>query len=160
MKKLDLGQTVGILANIGVIAGIVFLALELRQNNELLAAQARSDRIGLRQADNALVLENPDLAVALAKSANGEVLTSHETILRNRYGDFVLINFQNTYSEMARGLLDEASIPIEAWTMNFGDGPWNQDNGRPNLSETWRLNRVTYDPGFVAWMEENVLDGD
>ena len=39
MKKIDLGQTIGILANVGVIAGIVFLAVELRQNNELLATQ-------------------------------------------------------------------------------------------------------------------------
>ena len=29
MKKIDLGQTIAILANIGVIAGIVFLAVEL-----------------------------------------------------------------------------------------------------------------------------------
>ena len=41
MKKLDLGQTITILANIGVIAGIVFLGLEIRQNNELMAAEAR-----------------------------------------------------------------------------------------------------------------------
>ncbi len=33
MKKLDLGQTITILANVGVIAGIVFLGYELRQNN-------------------------------------------------------------------------------------------------------------------------------
>jgi len=32
MKKIDLGQTITILANIGVIAGIVFLGYELRQN--------------------------------------------------------------------------------------------------------------------------------
>ncbi len=36
MKKLDLGQTIGILANLGVIAGIVFLGYKLRQNNLLL----------------------------------------------------------------------------------------------------------------------------
>jgi hypothetical protein len=28
MKKIDVGQTIGILANIGVVAGIVFLAIE------------------------------------------------------------------------------------------------------------------------------------
>ena len=33
MKKLDLGQTISILANIGVIAGIVFLGIEVRQNH-------------------------------------------------------------------------------------------------------------------------------
>ena len=43
MKKIDLGQTITILANVGVIAGIVFLAIELRQNNEYMAANARYD---------------------------------------------------------------------------------------------------------------------
>ena len=38
MKKIDLGQAIGILANVGVIAGIVFLGMELRQNNELVVA--------------------------------------------------------------------------------------------------------------------------
>jgi len=33
MKRIDLGQTIQILANIGVIAGIVFLAIEVRQAN-------------------------------------------------------------------------------------------------------------------------------
>ena len=32
MKKIDLGQTLNTLANVGVIAGIVFLGVELRQN--------------------------------------------------------------------------------------------------------------------------------
>jgi hypothetical protein len=38
MKKIDLGQTFHILANIGVIGGILLLAFELQQNNELMAA--------------------------------------------------------------------------------------------------------------------------
>ena len=36
MKKVDVAQTVNTLANIGVIAGIVFLAIEIRQNQESL----------------------------------------------------------------------------------------------------------------------------
>jgi hypothetical protein len=51
MKQIDLGQAVGILANIGVIAGIVFLAIEVAQNTEsleetrnLAIAQAQQDR--------------------------------------------------------------------------------------------------------------------
>ena len=44
MKKIDLGQTINILANVGVIAGIVFLAFELQQNNELLGAQIQAYR--------------------------------------------------------------------------------------------------------------------
>jgi hypothetical protein len=43
MKKIDLGQTITILANVGVITGIAFLAAELRQNNEMMRAQTRND---------------------------------------------------------------------------------------------------------------------
>ena len=32
MKKFDLNQMIGILANMGVIAGIAFLGYEMRQN--------------------------------------------------------------------------------------------------------------------------------
>jgi hypothetical protein len=35
MKKIDLGQTINTVANIGVIAGIVFLGFELRYNSNL-----------------------------------------------------------------------------------------------------------------------------
>jgi hypothetical protein len=40
MKKLDLGQTVGIFANVGVIAGLVFLGYEIRQNTTQIRVQA------------------------------------------------------------------------------------------------------------------------
>ena len=35
MKKLELSQIVGILANLGVIAGIVFLGYELRRTTSI-----------------------------------------------------------------------------------------------------------------------------
>lgn len=42
MKKIDLGQTISIVANVGVIVGIVFLAIELRQSNRLTQLEANS----------------------------------------------------------------------------------------------------------------------
>jgi len=40
MKKIDLGQTISVVANIGVIAGIVFLGYELRQTQMAIQSQA------------------------------------------------------------------------------------------------------------------------
>jgi len=40
MKKIDLGQTITIFANAGAIAGIVCLALEIQQDDELLKDQS------------------------------------------------------------------------------------------------------------------------
>ena len=42
MKKIDLGQTLGIVANVGVIAGILLLAYELNQNRQMMQAQTRN----------------------------------------------------------------------------------------------------------------------
>ena len=40
MKKIDLGRTITIVANVGVIAGIVFLGYELRQTQIAMQSQA------------------------------------------------------------------------------------------------------------------------
>lgn len=61
MKQIDIGQTISILASIGVIAGIVFLGLELNQNNRLLVADAVSTSLEARIALQDLALNNPYL---------------------------------------------------------------------------------------------------
>ena len=57
MKKIDLGQTITILANVGVIAGIVFLAVEVRQVGEQLIQDGGDGGCGI-----VFERENPDLA--------------------------------------------------------------------------------------------------
>ena len=65
MKKIDLGQTAAVLANLGVIAGVLFLALELQQNNELIAAEGRLNRSNqVIETWNTLVT-HPELALLL-----------------------------------------------------------------------------------------------
>ena len=85
MKKIDLGQTITIFANIGVIAGIVFLALELQQNNELMQVAARDARSDRLQHYVEQVYMVPGLAEILLKAHNGEPLSDVEKIkLLNR----------------------------------------------------------------------------
>jgi hypothetical protein len=40
MKKIDVGQAIGVLANAGVIGGLLVLAFEVRQNTAQMRAQA------------------------------------------------------------------------------------------------------------------------
>lgn len=44
MQKIDLGQKITIFANLGVIAGIVFLGIELRQTQRAMQSQAYQAR--------------------------------------------------------------------------------------------------------------------
>ena len=39
MRKIDLAQTISILANVGVVIGIIFLTLEIRQNTAQMRTQ-------------------------------------------------------------------------------------------------------------------------
>ncbi len=73
MKKIELGQTVSILANAGIIAGIVFLALELRQNNELIRTEARNTQNVRIQDFVQQVYTVPGLAEIVLKIRKGTV---------------------------------------------------------------------------------------
>ena len=63
------------LTNLAVIASLIFLALEIRQNNEMMVLEARQ---GISDARNDLVLTNmnsPSLIAARGKALRGEELT-------------------------------------------------------------------------------------
>jgi hypothetical protein len=74
MKKIDVAQTLSILANLGVIAGIIFLGFELRQNNTLMASQSRANQTEQVLALQSEVFLNADLAMILGMQFQFEEL--------------------------------------------------------------------------------------
>jgi len=64
MKKIDIGQTVQILGNLGVITGILLLVYELNQNRQMTAAQTRSS------------IADSQMALFLARANDGELAES------------------------------------------------------------------------------------
>jgi len=70
MTKIDLGQTINILANVGVIVGLAFLVYELHQNNEFLEQQERytflENVVGFTEFSAA----DPDVARLIVRSAD------------------------------------------------------------------------------------------
>ena len=85
MKKINLGQTITILANIGVIGGILLLAYELRQNNELLGSQNRFNRLVINVETYNTRIEDSSLAELLGKLAE-DMFGAHR-LLRGSVND-------------------------------------------------------------------------
>jgi len=83
MKKIDLGQAITILANVGVVAGIVFLVYEIRQNT----AQMRADA---------------------GYSINEAVDSLNRSVYEDREFAELLLQAQESFSEMDR--VDQARI--------------------------------------------------
>ena len=107
MKKLDLGQAIATLANIGVIAGILFLGIELRQNNQLLRAEAIGALLETRMYTTEEVVSNDSLLALLAKNRRNLELTLEERMRLGAYFSRDLMGYQRDYFLFQEGILSE-----------------------------------------------------
>ena len=150
MKKIDLGQTINTLANVGVIAGIIVLAVEVHQNNEALNLQARQERAAVRREMMARQVDNPALVRATVKAQQGEPLTPEDIYVLDRQNVYTLVNWATIYAEVEDGVLRDRDIPLSAWRQAF--------HGDPLMQNTWAGRKINYGPNFVEWMERNIIE--
>ena len=150
MKKLDFGQAVTLLANIGVIAGIVFLGIELQQNNELLSAQFRLTRAENRGALSGMLFENPEAIELLGKE--GPSLTEAELDRLLLLGINTLVQMEWSYGEAARGFQD-----LDALATSFRS-VYHRERLNYGAPLAWEVYRPGADPEFAAWFEESVVN--
>ena len=154
MKKVDLVQTIGVLANVGVIAGIVFLAIELQQNTTLLKAQAGYALAENRASNNDLLKSSPEFASLIAKLADGSQLTSAERWQEHGFYVSYLLRFAWEYSEFRAGRLTRDQLPTVVWgKLIRGEGPLPA----PRFREKWEEMKYQYEPDFIQFMESEVI---
>ena len=149
---VDVGQVVALVANIGVIAGLVFLAMEIRQNNKFLAAQAR---YSLRQyrSDIADSLMLPHVIDATHKWARGEVITPEEKSTGLMVAIKILELWEWQFGEHAAGMLQKEELPIGAWRLWFHDqGPFPVP-----VREIYDKRKAVLNTDFVRFFEEHVV---
>ena len=143
MKKLDLGQTITVLANVGVIAGIVFLAVELRQNTRIGQAQSRaqiaSDATDYMQRR----AENPQLEEIMIRANDGEELSRLEQqqlffLLRS-----IFRRWENTHYQYRQGLYSEEEFAgnAEAWRSSLSNRAYQRH---------WEQNRDSFSRPFAS----------
>lgn len=150
MKKIELGPTVQVLANLGVIVGIAVLAIELKQNNELLASQARANLDANRVAQQRIIIEDSGgLAGLVFRSGKGEELSGLESWRLTAWRSMMIHSFDSMYQEVHQGPLKESDLPVTQWAAAFSSDPGLQDH--------WSSLKGTLDPDFVHFMDERVL---
>ena len=153
MMELDIGQLVEIVAGIGVIAGIAFLGFELRQNNALLAAQARYNLI-VRRADMNTTIITPYILDTLHKHAAGAELTPSEQSVAFAASLKFIEMWDWQYSEFKAGMLKEDELPVAAWRLWY-----HEETEIPvPIRDTWNKRKAVMRPDFVQFMEENVVN--
>jgi len=155
LKVPDFGQIVGIFANLGVVAGVLFLAVEIQQNNQLLRADAISAVLETRQARQEIVLGSDDLVTAMAKNSRGEPLTDEDMLRINAALFHSLLGRQRDYFLFQEGILTEelfrANFPIMKVSWNDSDGTYS---GR----DFWEATKmVSATPVFREFVEACII---
>ena len=116
MKKIDIGQTIGILANVGVIAGIIFLGLELRQNSAAAQLQAAQSYVSLSHELDFRIVDDPSLINLFQKPPEDR---SPEDLARLDSWYFgVLRTWENGFYLRSIGVLDD-----DLWSFEWDEMP-------------------------------------
>ena len=150
MSKMDIGQMAQLLGNVGVIAGVVFLALEINQNSMLLEAEARAARAQIRIDAYDHLASNPDLIRARVKDRSGDPLTEFDEQIVRASVLAMLTRWQYVFGEWQAGLLREDELPVGDWRMAL--------SGSPASRRAWdEVGKISFKPEFVDWMDSNVV---
>jgi hypothetical protein len=107
MNKIDLGQVIQMLGNLGVVLGILLLVYELNQNRQMMQAQTRSS---IAQATSSLIVEmssNPAMVDAMLKEAAGETLDRREAFLLDLQNRALWRHRENISYQNRMGLYEE-----------------------------------------------------
>ncbi len=151
MKKIDLGQTISIVANLGILAGLVLLAVELNQNNQLIRSAGVISLNEKAMEWNARIAENHEVAEIISKANNSEILTDTEQIRLTALTNILLAGWVMDFLQYQTGLVTEDY-------MN-GIIPRYKDafRNRPFQAEHWETAKDRYPQEFVHFMDECVI---
>ena len=154
MKKIDLGQTLSLIANVGVIAGILLLVYELNQNRAMMEAQVRQ-QISQGVVDGHLtVATNPDLSeivVDFSERCTTMDRCDAEEFRFNQWSSATFRTWENAHYQYRLGLYDETEFTAQKES-------WRGNLTRPGIANRWRLVRRSYSPEFAAEVDALLPD--
>lgn len=148
MKRDDIVQTIGVLANIGVLAGIVFLAIEIRQNTSARYAESREAVLSASREEILVTIEDPRLIFALT---NSDQLTPEENVRLDGYLSVVLRAREFAWLQYRDGAIDDTQ-----WNTEFNVLAAYFDSSRTRL--WWeKIGRQLFSAEFVNFVDAEIL---
>ena len=117
MKKIDLGQKIGVFANLAVLVGVLLLVYELHQNRMMMRAQTRNAIAETLVNYQVSAATSPELQRIQAKSVAGEELTPAELQGFRAYWRGLFRYWENVNYQYRNGLYDDSEYCTqrEAW---------------------------------------------
>ncbi len=141
-----------LVANIGVLIGIILLVVELDQNREMIRAQSRSD-ISRHISDHlALLGSNAQLASLMRRAETGQELSAVEEAQHFYMFTSNKRMWENIHYQYRLGVFEEDEFEAErkAWRFLI-----NKDR---SFARVWCMTRQNYSPEFVAELDSLLIE--
>jgi len=116
MKKIDLGKIFTVLANVGMLAGIIFVAYEIRQSNRIAVGTTSYELNRHFMGINELYITNPDL-LSLVVELTDEDFTpqdGEQRELAEAYARRILNNWIAIEDAYDNGIVSDALYSMAA----------------------------------------------
>jgi hypothetical protein len=146
--RLNTWLTLG--ANIGVLAGIIFLGLEIQQNSELMRIQINQARADAAMVSNEHSFNSDYLPAILVKIKDGKELSAEEWVRYVGYFRAMNRNQDNVLSQYHAGMLGD-NIP-----RSVADYARDVVGSSDRSLEAWRVTKAGYTDSYIAFIEQAI----
>ena len=149
LQKLNSWLT--FVANIGVLAGIVFLAIEIRQNSDVIRAQTRAQLAEEVTELLSVNMNDQEYADVLMRGNNVEELSSVEKYQYFRHRGAWVHYWNNVVYQYQMGMYDESEFALQISTIR------NDMETYPGLKVHWCANRSIASQSLIEAVEADLL---
>ena len=152
----NFNKWLALLANIGVIAGIVFLAVEVGQFRGQMQSQNNYDYFNALTTNLSAVSQSPFLSEIIAKLSTGEALSPAENVSADNFINSIFLFWEYVWRETEAGRFDEGQLGLNAIVADFNHlrtGPY-----QTRFNARWVEFRGQLEPGLVAILEQEIAD--
>jgi hypothetical protein len=142
----DFAAVASLINSAAVVISLIYLGLQVNQAERNQRASIRHGR-ATRSVDIILAMSEPSMGEALPKGVAGA-----EDITPAQFGQFTAIygaflaSAEDSYLQHGEGLLSDAVFASLR-------ASWAQTLSQPGVRALWRLRRVGFEAGFVAFMD-------
>lgn len=143
-RRKEIIEAVGLIA---IVASLVFLVLETRQNTNALSAESRQSVLTAAQTELFQIVENPDLVVSVTKE---DPLTEEQQVALSAWLAAAMRAREFSWLQYRDGTIDEAQWSTEVLVIR-----WILDSKRTR--EWWvNVGRKYVNPSFADFVDDDM----
>lgn len=142
-KPSKLNERLTLFANLAVVVGIIFLALEMRQNTNMMQAQIRDSITTKQMTLTEWIGTDSAVASIFRRGNNGLELNEDERIMYDFLVNGMFREWENSQYQYRRGLYSSEEYESRR-------GRWQREMARPGFRDVWPRVSELFAPDFRA----------